>query len=71
VADRYRGRANFVHVEIFKDPQARTINATVQEWNLPSEPWTFVVDGSGVVADRFDGITAGEEIEQALQRLLS
>jgi peroxiredoxin len=71
VAERYKGRANFVHVEIFKDPQARTINATVQEWNLPSEPWTFVVDGSGRIADRFDGITAGDEIEQALQQLLS
>jgi peroxiredoxin len=71
VANRYRDRASFVHVEIFKDPQARTVNATVQEWNLPSEPWTFVIDSSGVVADRFDGITAPEEIEQALQRLLS
>ena len=67
VAERYRGRVNFVHVEIFKDPQARTINSTVQEWNLPSEPWTFVVDSSGRIADRFDGITAGDEIEQALQ----
>jgi hypothetical protein len=71
VAGRYHGRVNFVHVEIFKDPQARTINATVLEWNLPSEPWTFVVDGRGLIADRFDGITAGEEIEQALDRLLS
>ena len=71
VAQRYRDRASFVHVEIFKDPQARTVNATVQEWNLPSEPWTFVIDSSGHIADRFDGITAPEEIEQALQRLLS
>ncbi|HZR98365.1 MAG TPA: thioredoxin family protein [Chloroflexota bacterium] len=71
VAERYRGRANFIHVEIFKDPQARTISPTVQEWNLPSEPWTFVVDATGRIADRFDGITAGEEIEQALQQLLS
>jgi hypothetical protein len=71
VAERYRGRANFVHVEIFKNPQARTLNATVQEWKLPSEPWTFVIDGTGRVADRFDGITAGDEIEQALDRLLT
>jgi len=71
VAERYRGRANFIHVEIFRDPQARTVNSTVQEWNLPSEPWTFVVDSTGHIADRFDGITAGEEIEQALQALLS
>jgi hypothetical protein len=70
-AARYRERANFIHVEIFKDPQARTLNATVQEWSLPSEPWIFVVDAQGQIADRFDGITAVEEIEQALRPLIS
>jgi len=70
VAERYRDRATFIHVEIFKDPQARTPNATVEEWGLPSEPWTFVVDGSGNLADKFDGITTPDEIEQAVQRLL-
>jgi hypothetical protein len=67
---RYRGRANFIHVEIFKDPYARVPNATVQEWGLPSEPWVFVIDGAGRIADRFDGITTAEEIEAALQRVL-
>jgi hypothetical protein len=71
VASHFRDRANFIHVEIFKDPQSRTINSTVTEWNLPSEPWTFVVDGSGTIADKFDGITTAEEIERSLQRLLS
>src|SRR5438270_563755 len=56
VANRYRDRANFIHVEIFKDPQARTPNATVEEWSLPSEPWTFVVDAAGNLADKFDGM---------------
>jgi peroxiredoxin len=68
---RYRGRANFIHVEIFKDPASRTPNATVQEWGLPSEPWVFVLDRDGRIADRFDGITTAEEIEGALQRLLA
>ncbi|HLI25706.1 MAG TPA: thioredoxin family protein, partial [Chloroflexota bacterium] len=67
---RYRGRANFIHVEIFKDPYTRVPNATVQEWGLPSEPWVFVIDGAGRIADRFDGITTAEEIEAALQRVL-
>jgi hypothetical protein len=69
VASRYQARASFIHVEIFKDPQTRTVNSTVLEWNLPSEPWVFVVDGSGRVADKFDGITTAEEIAGALERL--
>ncbi len=71
VAHRMGDRASFIHVEIFKDPKTRTMNATVEQWHLPSEPWTFVIDGAGRVADRFDGITSAEEIEQALHRLLS
>jgi hypothetical protein len=71
VAQRYQDRANFIHVEIFKDPQARTPNATVQEWSLPSEPWIFIVDATGHIADRLEGITTPDEIEQALQRLLA
>jgi hypothetical protein len=70
VANRYRDRANFIHVEIFKDPQARTPNATVEEWSLPSEPWTFVVDAAGNLADKFDGMTTPEEVEQSVQRVL-
>ena len=66
LARRYGARANFIHVEIFKDPAARTPNATVQEWGLPSEPWVFVIDRTGHIVDRFEGITTGEEIEQAL-----
>jgi hypothetical protein len=71
IAIRSADRANFIHVEIFKDPATRTVNGTVQEWNLPSEPWVFVIDSAGRIADRFDGITTAEEIEQALQRLLA
>jgi hypothetical protein len=46
------------------------VNSTVLEWNLPSEPWVFVLDSSGRVADKFDGITTAEEIAAALERVL-
>jgi hypothetical protein len=42
----------------------------VQEWGLLSEPWTFLVDRHGVVADKFEGPAPFAELEPALQKLL-
>jgi hypothetical protein len=64
-------RANFVHVEIFKDPNTRTVWETVTEWKLTSEPWTFLVDRNGLIADKFEGAAPADELEAALAKLLS
>jgi hypothetical protein len=67
---RYGERASFVHVEIFKDPAARTPSETVTEWRLTSEPWTFLVDRHGLIAAKFEGQAPFDELEPALQALL-
>ena len=38
----------------------------MQEWLLPTEPWTFVVDADGRVAMRFEGLVTVEEVLAAL-----
>jgi peroxiredoxin len=68
----YADRANFVHVEIYEYPfDGQHEAGAVGEWNLPSEPWTFVVDRGGVVRDRFEGAAPTEELEPALQAVLT
>ena len=74
--DRYADRVNFIHVEVFDNPheiqgdnEPRTAPA-VEEWGLPSEPWTFVVDRGGRIAAKFEGFTTEEEIEEALAGVL-
>jgi hypothetical protein len=68
----YAERANFIHVEIYQYPFDGTrVAKTVDEWHLPSDPWTFIVDRSGVVRDRFEGAAPAEELEPSLQALLS
>lgn len=77
VKDKFGDKANFIHVEVFKDPHLiqgsrPPIDATipaVAEWNLPTEPWTFVVDKDGKVRAKFEQFTTGEEIESALNEL--
>ncbi|PKB78307.1 MAG: hypothetical protein BZY88_19250 [SAR202 cluster bacterium Io17-Chloro-G9] len=77
VKEKFRDQANFIHVEVFKDPHLlqgdRPVGGTVaavDEWNLPSEPWTFVMDGQGRVRAKFEQFTVGQEIEAALSEVL-
>ncbi|PKB63621.1 MAG: hypothetical protein BZY80_06360 [SAR202 cluster bacterium Io17-Chloro-G2] len=77
VKEKYQDRANFIHVEVFKDPHliegGRPVGGTVPavtEWNLPTEPWTFVIDGEGRVRAKFEQFTTAQEIEAALLDLL-
>jgi hypothetical protein len=67
----YTEQANFIHVEIYQAPfdQQRTAK-TVDEWHLPSDPWTFIVDKTGVVRDRFEGSAPIEELEPSLKTVL-
>ncbi len=75
--DQYRDRVDFIHVEVFEDPHliegnrfnARHV-AAVDEWGLPTEPWTFIMDGDGLVRAKFEQFTPGEILEAALKDLL-
>ena len=61
--DRYGGRINVIHVEVYDNPpeirdagiEAARLTPVMAEWGLPSEPWTFVVDGEGIVRAKYEG----------------
>ena len=80
----YSGQADFVHVEIYADPQAiqgdltqARLTPAVDEWGfsaLPywrNESWVFVLDGQGIVRQRFEGFATKTELETALQDVLA
>jgi len=61
----------FIHVEIFTDNDpAKGTNRWVDEWKLPSEPFTFVVGADGLVKDRFEGTFSVRELTAAVEREL-
>jgi hypothetical protein len=61
----------FIHVEIYEgnDP-AKGTNRWVNEWKLPSEPWTFLVGADGRIKERFEGIFSVRELDEAVQQHL-
>ena len=70
---RYADRADFIHVEIWRDFQAQTINKAAADWlyrdNDLNEPWVFVIGADGKIIARFDNVVTPEELEPLIQAL--
>ena len=67
-ADR---EVRFIHIEIYESNiPGEGVNRWVKEWRLPSEPWVFVVDGKGIIRDKFEGAVAADEIEASVEGVL-
>jgi hypothetical protein len=75
--ERYKGQANFIHVEPYDLEEARSgqglksLPWIVSEWGLQTEPWIFLVDRDGNIASKFEGVVSFEEAEVALSALLA
>ena len=60
----------FIQQEIYagNDP-AKGVREQVARWHLPSEPWTFVVDRTGRITDRFEGAFSPGELQRAVAKV--
>jgi hypothetical protein len=62
----------FIHVEVFTDNDpAKGFNRWMQEWKLPTEPWTFLVGADGRIVERFEGTVSVSELETAVREKLA
>ncbi len=64
-------QANFVHVEIYESFNPLTYGPEMEQWGLPSEPWTFVLDADGRVTERFGGPVSPRELAAALEPVVA
>jgi hypothetical protein len=75
--DRYESRASFVHVEVYENPSEiqgditrGRLSPLMDEWGLRIEPFTYVLDGDGLVRSKFEGFVTVGELEVALVDVL-
>ncbi len=73
VKERHQDEANFIHIEVFDNPlemdgdiSKGRLSPLLEVWGLQVEPFTFVIDGQGLVASKFEGFVTEEELEEAL-----
>ena len=74
LAGTYRDRADFIHVEIYRDFEAGEVNQAALDWLSTDggdlrEPWTFLIGADGRIAASWDTVVTRSEIEPLLEAL--
>jgi hypothetical protein len=74
LASAYADRADFIHVEIYRDFETNALNPAVTQWlQTPGgdtrEPWTFLIGADGRIAASWDTMVTRAEIEPLLRAL--
>ena len=75
LAQSYGDQMAFIHAEVWNDFEKRALNREAADWIYregadPKEPWVFVIDRSGTVAQRFDNVAGDAELQTAVESAL-
>jgi len=71
VADEYKGKVDFIHMEVYNENNAaKGVRPQLRAFNLQTEPWTFLIDSKGVIRDRIEGAYGVFELEQAMKSIV-
>jgi hypothetical protein len=62
--------AAFIHMEIYEDNSFdKGLRPQVKTYNLPTEPWVFVIDEDGRIAESIEGAASPEALERAVEKV--
>jgi hypothetical protein len=68
---KYGKRVTFIHQEVYVDNQlTKGLRPPLQKFNLPTEPWLFVIDENGKVSARLEGSFGVGAFETAIKTAL-
>lgn len=76
LATEHGGDMSFVHIEVWKDFEAETINKAAAEWiwpdqaGDPAEPWVFLVGADGNIVERWDNVATESSLRDAVADVL-
>jgi hypothetical protein len=63
--------AAFIYTEVYEDNDPnKGLREPVRAFNLPTEPWLFVIDDEGRIDTRIEGAFSVAELESALERVI-
>jgi hypothetical protein len=70
---KYANRAEFIHVEIYRNYKKNVINKAAADWlyrkgNL-TEPWLYLIGANGTILDRWSSLFDVREVARELQKL--
>jgi hypothetical protein len=73
LADEYADVAEFIHVEIWRNHDESIVNEAAADWLLRedslTEPWMYLIDGDGVIVDRWGPLFDLDDVRAELEAL--
>jgi hypothetical protein len=70
VKSETKGDVVFIHNEIYNDNNpSKGLRPQLAAYGLETEPWTYVIDRSGKVVQRFEGALSVDELKQAVAKV--
>ena len=70
VKSEYGDQVSFIHQEIYNDNQIeKGLRPQVRAYNLPTEPWVFVIDENGRITESIEGAASPEALQKAVQEV--
>jgi len=76
LAQEHGARMDFVHLEVFRDFEANTLNKAAVEWiwpdrlGEPAKPWVVLVDAGGTVIERWDNVASERSLTEAVRAVV-
>lgn len=76
LAEDHADEMAFVHLEVWKDYEAKELNPAAAEWIAPegveevSEPWVFLIGADGTILDRWDNVATDADLAAAVERVV-
>jgi hypothetical protein len=65
---KYGKQMKFIHQEVYVDNDvSKGLREPLRQFNLPSEPWLFVVDKTGKITARLEGSIGVQQFEDAVK----
>ena len=65
---KYGDQMDFIHQEVYVDNDvSKGLREPLRQFNLPSEPWLFIVDSSGKITSRLEGSIGVQQFEDAIK----
>jgi hypothetical protein len=73
LAGDYGGRAEFIHVEVWRDYENNVVNESAADWLYRdgelTEPWAFLIGSDGRITARWDNLFTEGELRATLDQL--
>ena len=75
-AAAFGAKANFIHLEVYRDDKAATIQQQIlspaaQSWRLDQEPAIYYIDPKGKIAERALGPVDRADVRASLANLIA